>query len=67
MAMPTLYKLTALIDLRYRIKEKPTLKDGYPLAAGDSFSITKEALGWIRFITAGGARVTSKDYTVEAL
>jgi len=56
MATPTIYKLTALVDLRYGIKEKPTPKTGYALASGDSIFITKEALGWIRVVDATGKR-----------
>lgn len=67
MDTPTRYKITALVDLKYRLKEKPTLKEGYPLAEGDSLTILKEALGWIRFITLDGKSVGTKAYTVEAL
>lgn len=67
MVTPTIYKLTALTDLRYKLRERPTPKDGYPIKSGASITITKEALAWIRLVHANGKSAGTKDYALAKL
>lgn len=52
----TVYKLTALMDLRYKLKERPTERDHFSLKKDKSLCILKEALPLFYAIDPEGKR-----------
>lgn len=67
MATPTIYKLHALVDLRYALKEWPTFKTGYLLSANTSIRITREGLDLIHLITLDGKPALPVSYTLAQI
>jgi hypothetical protein len=61
-----IYKLTAKSDIKYRLKEAPSPKEGYAVAKGAHIFITADVLKLLVVSDGSGKRrLDSKAYTLE--
>lgn len=62
-----IYRLTAVIDLKYRLREAPSAKEAFLIKAGKHILILKSVYPFLHLINAKtGAAATPKDFTLQA-